>query len=686
LDRETQKFGLSRSVAKFMVPAMSGRSRQNWLKVFLVFAVVLTLLAPAEAGPLNFGRQFIVVTDFGADPTGSTDSDLSVQTAINSCSSAGCTVYFPAGHYALLSVPALASSFLTIPSGVPVTLAGNGQGSSVLEPNISANADVVQTAAGSTSFSMHDLGVSFGAVPTGGATVRVISSMSTSLYDLSINGAYDAIALGQVGATTGQAISTNIRGVNALNVQHCFLNLTGGVLDTYVRGSYAQAANSTTSQPACTPSTQGTGAFGVNGLHVREARFVGFARGFDFAVNQAQLSNLLFDNVSLDNASGGPALELYIPSGSASLVSNVSVTNSSFQSSATACVLHGAVSAIHLRNVTCNGGAAGALPSSCAAVPSSRGYAALSVSGTGGSGSPQTVSITVTPPLGSPRSAMVTVAPGESSSAIASALGTMINTSTLVTGGGCPYLLPVATYNDATGIDASIGSEIELFSYEYGPGLTPAISASAGSGPVGISVLNGATSFAAADGFFVGMPNATTFPTGVSIASSHASMALYGAGLHLQGASALLVSGSTFGDPIAQNAYGVWVDGSSSSYSANLLQDNNLSNATTAAAYFGGGTGSGFGPNVQFSSNAGYNPPGNKSASIGCSTTLINPFPFSVEVYISGPFSSIAKNGTTIFTGAFGITSNDTVQLGANESITVTCTPGPTPITAWFGE
>jgi hypothetical protein len=465
---------------------------------------------------------------------------------------------------------------------------------------------------------------------------------------------------------------------------HCFLNLSGGVQNTYVRGTYAQAApGMPSSQVACTGSTQGSVGFGIAGLHVRDASFAGFGRGFDFAANQTRLSDMLLDNVSLTSTFAGPAFELYLPGGSSSPVQNVSVTNSSFQSAATACVIHGAASSIRVRSVSCNGGLPASQPSSCTGSLSARGNAGLVIAGTGGTGATQNISVSVTPPGGSPVSASTLVASGETATTIASRLGAAINASMLVTTSGCPLLVPVASYTDVGGTDNSIGSEIELFSYEDGPGLTPAIAVSSGTGPVSISILNGATAFVGADGIFVGSPNSVQFPSAISIGSSHAQSAQAGAGLHLQGVTALSASANTLADASVSNAYGVWVDGSNGSYSAALLQDNNVSAASTPV-YFGGATASGFGPNIQFSSNIGFDPSGHQAATVSCSTPLTNPFPFAVEVYVSGLFTTIEKNGAAIFTGSGTITQNDTLLLGAGETITIICTSGSTPPTTWF--
>jgi hypothetical protein len=171
-----------------MVLSVIAHGCKRSLTLALVVALASVMCAPAPAAPPNFGRALVVVTSFGADPLGGLDSEPAIQSAINSCSSSGCTVFFPSGHYLLSTLPPLASSYLTMPTGVPVTLEGTGQGSSVLELNAAASADIVQAAAGTAGFGMHDLGILFNAAPTAGAAVRVISASSANLYNLNISG------------------------------------------------------------------------------------------------------------------------------------------------------------------------------------------------------------------------------------------------------------------------------------------------------------------------------------------------------------------------------------------------------------------------------------------------------------------------------------------------------------------
>jgi hypothetical protein len=71
-------------------------------------------------------RQYISVLDFGADPTGTTNSSTAIQAAINAAQ--GSTVYIPAGTYILNSSLELNFSTATSPTYQPATrLIGAGQ-------------------------------------------------------------------------------------------------------------------------------------------------------------------------------------------------------------------------------------------------------------------------------------------------------------------------------------------------------------------------------------------------------------------------------------------------------------------------------------------------------------------------------------------------------------------------------
>jgi Pectate lyase superfamily protein len=292
--------------------------------------ISLTPSRATSAVPLNFGKGHLAVTDFGADNTGTTDARAGIQMAMNSCdSTAGCDVYFPAGTYQLNTPPPGSTSVLTVPAGVPITLSGAGQGSSVLQPSgaaASGTYDILSVGTGSTGFSMHDLGMTFAAIPLSGAAVRIPSASAVSLLNLRIVGAYDDIALGQVGATMAQTLYTNIRGVNALNTKHCFLRLDGGVSDTYVRGSYALANAVTGSQIICSPSTQGLGFFGVQGLYLSNSTFSGFTRGLSFAANMTQFSDLHFLYVTWTSSTAMAPGIIYVVSLVRNLTANLVVS------------------------------------------------------------------------------------------------------------------------------------------------------------------------------------------------------------------------------------------------------------------------------------------------------------------------------------------------------------------------
>jgi hypothetical protein len=102
---------------------------------------------------------------------------------------------------------------------------------------------------------------------------------------------------------------------------------------------------------------------------------------------------------------------------------------------------------------------------------------------------------------------------------------------------------------------------------------------------------------------------------------------------------------------------------------------NNCLSCTTALSLAGGA----LARNAQ--SNPGYNPQGYVSGTVPTSgASYSNPFPFPVNVYISGgTVSAIALNGQTVASG-----SGVVVQLGTtSDELTITYSAAPT--VAWFG-
>jgi hypothetical protein len=364
----------------------------------LAFLFAISPTGAPAAGPANLGRTRLTVTDFGADGTGATDARPGIQTAINSCTStAGCEIYFPPGAYALYTPPSGASSVLSIPNTVPITLSGAGQLSSILEPTslsgAPVNYDIIGVGSGASGFTAHDFGVEVYPNPTpgagGGAVFHMKSATASSIFNLALDGAYDIFDLGDITQTTNVVDQTYIRSINSQNGNHCFLKLDGGVAHTFVRGIYAEANETTGSQIVCTPSSQVSSTVtypGVSSLYISDSSFEGFSRGFSFAAAQFNLHDLHFDNLYLDTAANGPSFELFVSPGSSSSVSNIEISNSTLVSASTACVIHGGVNLVKLNNVSCDGGTGGILPPGCPPGKTERGFALIDVSGTSNGG------------------------------------------------------------------------------------------------------------------------------------------------------------------------------------------------------------------------------------------------------------------------------------------------------------
>jgi Pectate lyase superfamily protein len=647
--------------------------------------LLLGLPSGSSAGPLK-GR--VVVTAFGADNTGVADARPGIQAAINSCStSVGCDIYFPAGTYKLFTPPPSMSSVLTVPAGVPITIEGAGSGSAQIEPAIytsAPNYDILAVSAGAAGFSMHDLGVSFVAQAAGGSAIHIPTASTVSLFNLRFSGAYDDIELGQSSSSGISVAYTNIRGITSLGSGHCFLRLDGGVSDTYVRGSYAEANGAANSQILCLPTSIGSSTpFGVSGLFVSDSTFNGFARGFSFAANNTSFSDVVLDDLYVETTVAGPAFELFLPPNSTSIVTNVRVSNSTLESAATACVIHGAATAVRLSGVNCTSGVPSTRPASCPAGSYPRGFALVEINGTGSSS--QTFTVNVSAP-GTSGSASFTATGSTTASSIASGLGAQINTSSLVSTSTCPLLILVQTFNDAGPItDNSIGNDIELFSYAWSTSLAPTISVSAsGAGSYTITVPNATSTFAPVDGMYVGSTSASG-PTGVTVADSSAINATYGAGAHLQGGSGLLFLGNSFGDAIMQNMNAIQIDVPSVTYSETQFHDNNLANSSGPAVVFNPALGTAIGQNIRFSGNFAYNPIGLQASTATCGMPVTNPYPFTIQAYISGVFASIAKSGSSTLYPGSSSPQNVAVLLGIGESLTINCSGMTLPSVQWFG-
>jgi Pectate lyase superfamily protein len=666
--------------------------------VFTSFSIsVATLSQPVRAAS-NFGETRLNVIAFGADNTGTNDSTASIQAAINSCdSTVGCEIYFPPGAYIISPSPSSTSSpILTIPSAVPITLAGAGQLSSVLEAtppsgSASVNADIIAVGTGSIGFTVHDLGVTVLPIPAGaigGSIFHLTNATSTNFFNINVDGGYDIFRLGDPTMTTMVVQKTYVRAFNSQSGNHCFMRLDGGVSDTYVRGVFAEANNAIGSQIICTPSSQVNGSNqypGVSGLHVVDSSFEGFTRGLSFAAAQFNLQNLFFDNLYLDTAANGPSFEVFVPPGSPSLVSNVHLSNSTIVSASTACVVHGSVAGVKLSNVTCDAGGGAYQPTGCMRTQKyPRGYALIEVSGrVTGAGS---ASVTVTPYGGTGITASVSLTLSESATNVANALGNAINT--MIATGSCPPIIApqqFADYNGSQTTHYSIGPDLELYSFQVGPTLTPSISATATpTSGIHVSVASGGTTFLPGDGIYVGSPTGTG-PRNVVVFSTTAQRASSGVGLHLQGGSTLLFDSNHFGGAENLNVYGLQIDLTGLSYNDVQIQNNNLTNSATSAVNFNPNLAAVSPGEFSFSDNLGFDPYGAAPApGLTCGAPFTNPFPFAAEVYISGTVGTVYKNSTQLY----GASSSETVTvfLGIGENITINCTGGGLPAIQWYGE
>jgi hypothetical protein len=760
---------------------------------FVVFLELLPTKAPA-ASPTNLGRSFYNVTDFGADNTGLTDARPAIQAAINSCDTAvGCEVHFPAGVYAIYTPAASASGVITVPANVPITLSGSGQSSALIEPQSYAaspiNYNIIYVAPGATGFTMHDLGVYIAGnlTPSNGAISGSILDLpaanTVSVVDSQFQGAYDAIELGQTNASSNNTRNVNISAVTSQSGNHCFLRLDGGVVNTFIRGVYAEGGNMPNSAILCLPSSDNSSgsSSGVTGLYITGSIFRSFTRGITIPAWQLRFEHLYLDNLFIATANNGAAFEVFAPPNSPALTSELAeirLSNSYLASAATACVVHGAASAIKMLNDTCVGGSPASLPTPCGSGTSQRGYAMAEITGVGSptqtisvtAGTP-TVTVTFHPGLGESASnmasdlgklinssALVTAScpmptpcatgpfprgyallelgssgtttgtiglhvtsPGAptvsaafmvgsslSAEQIATGFGAAINASALVTA-SCPPLVPLQTYATsvvgAVGPDASIGPDIELYSYAWGSSVTPQVTVTSYvNGPYVklLGIAGPMSTFAPADSLYVGTPSTpqpvtvgtpqpVPYPSGIVVTGTTASQASNGAGLHLQGGGALLFMGNRFGAPGAQNLNGVQIDTSAVSYLGVVLQKNDLQYNMSSPLFFNNAlqTPPTPGPPVVLSlgQNVGYNPVGYQTPSPigGCSSPpLTNPFPTTEEIYVQGAFTSILKNGQTVYSGGASGSVVE-VTLGIDETIQIVCMGTPPSLT-WFGE
>jgi hypothetical protein len=175
-------------------------------------------------------------------------------------------------------------------------------------------------------------------------------------------------------------------------------------------------------------------------------------------------------------------------------------------------------------------------------------------------------------------------------------------------------------------------------------------------------------------------------PANVTFTASNAESAQNGNGLHLQGGTAMLFSGNHFGGSTSQNLNGVQVDWSGFAYSNVQVRHNNVITTRRSGVpvlfnptpgYPTGG--------IAFSDNAGFNPVGyplSPQPVLTCSTPMTNPYPFPAEVYLTGTFGNILKNGITIFNST-SASQTLSLFLAVGESLTANCSGSISAV--WFG-
>jgi hypothetical protein len=357
------------------------------------------------------------------------------------------------------------------------------------------------------------------------------------------------------------------------------MRMDGGVSDTYVRGIFAEANETTGSQILCHPSIQsapGQQFPGISRFHLQDSSFEGFTRGFSFDAAQFNLQDIYLDDLFLDTAANGPSFETVVPPLASSIVSNINISNTTVISASTACIIRGGVIGVRVNNVNCDGGTGGILPATCPPpTHQQRGFALLEVAGS--AAAPGSVSVTV----GSSAISPITVGPisimmGSTSSQIADLIGHAIYTSPLlVAPGQCPTLVPPQMFNNYVGgvasTDYSIGPDLELYAYNWSNNPTISV-ATTGSGFT-VTHPNVSSTFAPADGIYVGAPTGST-PRSIAVTGTSSERAQNGIGLHLQGGTTMLFNGNHLGGAAGQNLVGVQVERLGVSYQNVQIRDN----------------------------------------------------------------------------------------------------------------
>jgi hypothetical protein len=660
--------------------------------------------AVATNGPVNLGRTYFNVADFNADPTGATSSLPAVVQALKDCTGAfsvlgnpaGCELHFPQGIYNLDPVSGYPLPIL-LPVDVPITISGDGPSASILEMT-GTGSDFFQGGGISNAndnadgFTLHDVG--FNNLSGGSACSAICADVDLphahkiAVYNVAFNGPSTAIELGYANGMDQRTGETNISAVTSRNTHGCFLQLNGANGTTHVTGVTADGGHEVSSQVLCMPTANApnsTTQLGAGTFRLSDSSFTAFGRGISITAYSLAFKNNYVDNVVIDSAEAGPALELFAapPSSSGAfppaVIQDFRISNSRLVSAATACLVHGQIQGIKFVNDVCVGGQPAAVPIGCGASSSQRGYVLVELSGT--SNSMTTITLTVgslTPISFSPGA---DVAP----EVVASQLGSLINASSAVTG-SCPALVPVQVFEDdlitTRFTHYSIGVDLELISFEWGS-TAPTFSASS-TGGTNIALVGISATPMPADGMYSGLPPTISGllpPSDITGDQTVGFGASNGAGLHLQGAASTMFTRSKFGNAASPNQYGVEVETAGTTYSDTQIQGSDLTGNSLAAISFSPPLAIYSG--ITLSTDLGYNPvAGETSPTMMCAHSVTNPFPVAQQVYIQGAFSSVRKNGTQIL----GSGSSSIVQLGVGESLRIDCSMAMFPQVRWFGE
>jgi hypothetical protein len=111
-----------------------------------------------------------------------------------------------------------------------------------------------------------------------------------------------------------------------------------------------------------------------------------------------------------------------------------------------------------------------------------------------------------------------------------------------------------------------------------------------------------------------------------------------------------------------------------------MAAHNDVSANVTPIAFVGGGFFSL--PQLFLTDNLGYNPRGLQTSPVmTCGVPISNPFAQKMDVFVSGAFTSIEKNGLVMLSGA-GVSAS--LVLGLGETLEIDCSSLPS--TTWYAE